>query len=109
MRKIILLVFAPLFLLVTVKVASANSEVVIGQENMVSITALMTYEEFAEHQIHLMNLTNNEERNEYIQEYKTIIFQRATDRGVSIAGMDRDKIKSINTESKIEFSGLSDE
>ena len=110
MRKIILLILAPLFLLITVKMAYADNEVVAkGQKDSVSISTLITYEEFAEHQMHLMNLTNSKERNEYIQDFKTIMKQRASDEGVSIAGMHQGNRKSINAESGIEISNLSDE
>jgi len=48
-----------------------NKIVAKGQKNSVFIITLMTYEEFPEHQMHLINLTNSKERNEYIQEFKT--------------------------------------
>lgn len=56
----------------TVKMTYADNKIVAkGQKNSVFIITLMTYEEFPEHQMHLINLTNSKERNEYIQEFKT--------------------------------------
>ncbi len=102
MKKLFLLVFAPMFFLVSAETLFAGGKYggeAKGQQGMIFGQELMTKEELAEHRAQMMRLKTEEEREKFRQEHHALMKQRAKERGVTIADVPQGKAKKLNPES----------
>lgn len=115
MKKIFLLVLAPVFLLVSAETLFAGGKyqqgAAKGQQGVIFGQELMTKDEMAEHQAHIMKLKTDKEREEYRQEHHALMRQRAEERGVSIADVPQGRGRALNPESGsgVELGNLPEE
>ncbi len=103
MKKIILLVLAPIVLLISAETVFAGDKyqgAAKGQQGMIFGQELMTNEELAQHREDIMKLKTNKEREAYRQKHHALMKKRAEERGVTIADVPPGKGKASNPESE---------
>lgn len=114
MKKLFLLVLAPMFFLASAETLFAGGKYgdgVKGQQGMIFGQELMTKEELAEHRAQMMQLKTQEEREKFRQEHHALMKQRAKERGVTIADVPQGKAKRLNPENSggVELGNLPEE